>query len=226
MVTAAQTAKAPFIRMVDRYALLLLPVTLVVAGAAWCLTRSHSRARCGCRGDAMSVHPGCAGRLYRRRRAGRPPRHLDQRRRASRDARPRTHGDVRQDGHSDCWRSPPVAVETAPGEDPDEALRLAASLEQASQHVVAAAIVALRWIRASLCRFRRRCARPWGPGSRASSTGEGLRRFASACLWRRAARRVGGQSATAGLLALRPQRFRFSGRAHDRRFAASGRTAP
>jgi RND family efflux transporter MFP subunit len=34
-----------------------------------------------------------------------------------------------------------VAVEPAPGEDPDEALRLAASLEQASHHVVAAAIV-------------------------------------------------------------------------------------
>ena len=35
MVTAAQTAKAPFIRMADRFALLLLPVTLLVAGAAW-----------------------------------------------------------------------------------------------------------------------------------------------------------------------------------------------
>ena len=35
LVTAAQTAKAPFIRMADNYALLLLPVTLVVAGAAW-----------------------------------------------------------------------------------------------------------------------------------------------------------------------------------------------
>ena len=35
-----------------------------------------------------------------------------------------------------------VAVETAPEENPDEVLRLAASLEQASQHVVAAAIVA------------------------------------------------------------------------------------
>jgi heavy metal translocating P-type ATPase len=34
-----------------------------------------------------------------------------------------------------------VAVEAAPGEDPDEALRLAASLEQASQHIAAAAIV-------------------------------------------------------------------------------------
>ncbi len=35
MVTAAQTAKAPFIRLADRYALLLLPVTLLVAGGAW-----------------------------------------------------------------------------------------------------------------------------------------------------------------------------------------------
>jgi cation transport ATPase len=32
---AAQTAKAPFIRLADRYALLLLPLTLIVAGAAW-----------------------------------------------------------------------------------------------------------------------------------------------------------------------------------------------
>ena len=32
MVTAAQTAKAPFIRLADRYALLLLPVTLLLAG--------------------------------------------------------------------------------------------------------------------------------------------------------------------------------------------------
>ena len=35
MVTAAQTAKAPFIRLADRYALLLLPLTLLVAGGAW-----------------------------------------------------------------------------------------------------------------------------------------------------------------------------------------------
>src|SRR6266702_842365 len=34
-----------------------------------------------------------------------------------------------------------VAVETAPGESADEVLRLAGSLEQASHHVVAAAIV-------------------------------------------------------------------------------------
>ncbi len=38
MVDSAQTAKAPFIRIADRYALLLLPVTLLVAGAAWLLS--------------------------------------------------------------------------------------------------------------------------------------------------------------------------------------------
>ena len=38
LVTAAQTAKAPFIRLADRYALLLLPVTILVAGLAWALS--------------------------------------------------------------------------------------------------------------------------------------------------------------------------------------------
>jgi P-type E1-E2 ATPase len=38
MVTAAQTAKAPFIHLADRFALLLLPTTLAVAGAAWFLS--------------------------------------------------------------------------------------------------------------------------------------------------------------------------------------------
>jgi cation transport ATPase len=38
LVTAAQTAKSPFIRLADRYALLLLPVSLGVAGAAWIIS--------------------------------------------------------------------------------------------------------------------------------------------------------------------------------------------
>jgi cation transport ATPase len=38
MVTAAQTTKAPFNRLADRYALLLRSVTLVLAGAAWLLS--------------------------------------------------------------------------------------------------------------------------------------------------------------------------------------------
>ena len=38
LVGAAQTAKAPFIRLADRYALLLLPITLAIAGGAWFLS--------------------------------------------------------------------------------------------------------------------------------------------------------------------------------------------
>ena len=48
MVTAAQTAKAPFIRLADRYALLLLPVTLVVAGGAWLLLGRSDPRRSPC----------------------------------------------------------------------------------------------------------------------------------------------------------------------------------
>src|SRR5664279_4782423 len=38
LVTAAQTAKAPFVRLADRYALIFLPVTLVLAFAAWLIS--------------------------------------------------------------------------------------------------------------------------------------------------------------------------------------------
>ena len=38
MVTAAQTAKAPFIRLADRYALILLPVAVGLAVVAWLMS--------------------------------------------------------------------------------------------------------------------------------------------------------------------------------------------
>jgi cation transport ATPase len=44
MVSAAQTAKGPFIRLADRYALLLLPITLVIAGGAWLFSGDAVRA--------------------------------------------------------------------------------------------------------------------------------------------------------------------------------------
>ncbi|TGP73866.1 heavy metal translocating P-type ATPase, partial [bacterium M00.F.Ca.ET.221.01.1.1] len=44
MVAAAQTAKAPFIRIADRFALLLLPATLLIAGIAWYLSDDPIRA--------------------------------------------------------------------------------------------------------------------------------------------------------------------------------------
>jgi cation transport ATPase len=38
LVTAAQTAKAPFVRLADRYALIFLPVTLALAFIAWLIS--------------------------------------------------------------------------------------------------------------------------------------------------------------------------------------------
>lgn len=44
LVGEAERQRAPFVRMADRYAALLLPVTLVVAGAAWALSGDPVRA--------------------------------------------------------------------------------------------------------------------------------------------------------------------------------------
>lgn len=44
LVQEAEGQRAPFVRMADRYAAILLPVTLVVAGAAWALSGDPVRA--------------------------------------------------------------------------------------------------------------------------------------------------------------------------------------
>ncbi len=44
LVREAEHERAPFVRMADRYAAILLPVTLVVAGAAWALSGDPVRA--------------------------------------------------------------------------------------------------------------------------------------------------------------------------------------
>jgi heavy metal translocating P-type ATPase len=44
LVTEAQTQKAPFVRLADRYALIFVPVTLVLAGLAWVLSGDPVRA--------------------------------------------------------------------------------------------------------------------------------------------------------------------------------------
>lgn len=44
MVEAARQSRAPFVRMADRYALILIPLTLLLAGAAWLLSGDPLRA--------------------------------------------------------------------------------------------------------------------------------------------------------------------------------------
>ena len=142
MVTAAQTAKAPFIRLADRYALLLLPVTLLLAGAAWLLSGDPIRglavlvAATPCplilaAPVAFIAGVSRAARLGILIKGGGPL-----------EALARTHTVMfDKTGTLTVGGARLVAVETAPGENADEVLQLAGSLEQASHHVVAAAIV-------------------------------------------------------------------------------------
>lgn len=142
MVSAAQTAKSPFIRLADRFALLLLPITLAVAGGAWFLSGDPVRALA-----VLVVATPCplilaapvafiAGVAQAAKRGilikGSGPL----------EALARTHTAILdKTGTLTVGGARLVAVEVAPGHNAEEVLRIAASLEQASHHVVAAAIV-------------------------------------------------------------------------------------
>ncbi|MBK5960659.1 heavy metal translocating P-type ATPase [Rhodoplanes elegans] len=143
LVTAAQTAKAPFIRIADRYALLLLPATLALAGLAWALSGDPIRALA-----VLVASTPCPLILAA------PVAFIAGVSQAAR------HGILVKGGGAlealattvtvmfdktgtlTVGGARLVAIETAPGESAAEVLRLAASLEQASHHVVAGAIVA------------------------------------------------------------------------------------
>ena len=166
MVTAAQTAKSPFIRLADRYALLLLPITLVVAGGAWFLSGDPVRglavlvAATPCPLILAAPVAFIAGVAQAARRGilikGSGPLEAL--------ARTRT---VMFDktGTLTVGGARLVAIETAPGESPEQVLQIAGSLEQASHHVVAAAIVGGRyWRRGSAFRFHPKCVRRWALG--------------------------------------------------------------
>ena len=142
MVNAAQTGKAPFIRLADRYALLLFPATLVVAGGAWLLSGDAIRglavlvAATPCplilaAPVAFIAGVAQAARLGILIKGGKPF-----------EALARTHTVMfDKTGTLTIGGARLVAIEVAPGESPDHVLRMAGSVEQASHHVVAAAIV-------------------------------------------------------------------------------------
>ncbi len=142
LVTTAQTAKAPFVRLADRYALIFLPVSLVIAAAAWFASGDVIRslavlvAATPCplilaapvafiAGVAQAARSGIlvkgGGKL---------------------EALARAHTVLfDKTGTLTVGGARLLSVEAAPGEDADNVLLLAASLEQASHHVVAHAIV-------------------------------------------------------------------------------------
>ena len=142
MVSAAQTARSPFIRMADRYALLLLPISLLIASAAWFYAGDPVR------GLAVLVAATPCPLIL-----AAPVAFISGVARAAKrgilvkgsgplEALAQTHTVMfDKTGTLTVGGARLVAIEVAPNQRADDILRLAASLEQASHHVVAMAIV-------------------------------------------------------------------------------------
>lgn len=143
MVTAAQTAKAPFVRMADRYALILLPVTLVIAFVAWRISGDLTRslavlvAATPCPLILAAPVAFIAGVAQAARRG------ILAKGSGALEALARAHTVLfDKTGTLTVGGARLLSIEVAPGKDPDEVLRLGASLEQASHHVLAKTVVA------------------------------------------------------------------------------------
>jgi heavy metal translocating P-type ATPase len=143
MVTAAQTAKAPFVRLADRYALIFLPVTLVIAFLAWLISGDLTRslavlvAATPCPLILAAPVAFIAGVAQAARRGilAKGGGALEELARAHTVLFDKT-------GTLTVGGARLLSVEVAPGEDLEEVLTLGASLEQASHHVLAKAVVA------------------------------------------------------------------------------------
>src|SRR6202051_4845980 len=142
LVTAAQTAKAPFVRLADRYALIFLPVTLALAFVAWLISGDLIRslavlvAATPCPLILAAPVAFIAGVAQAARRGilvkGGGPL----------EALARAHTVLfDKTGTLTVGGARLLSIEVAPGETADEVLMLGASLEQASHHVLASAIV-------------------------------------------------------------------------------------
>ncbi|MDP1881603.1 MAG: HAD-IC family P-type ATPase, partial [Bradyrhizobium sp.] len=142
MVTAAQTAKAPFVRLADRYALVFLPVTLALAFVAWWISGDLLRslavlvAATPCPLILAAPVAFIAG-VARAARRG-----ILVKGGGALEALARAHTVLfDKTGTLTVGGARLLSVEVAPGETAEEVLLLGASLEQASHHVVAGAIV-------------------------------------------------------------------------------------
>lgn len=144
MVAAAQTAKAPFTRLADRFALILLPLTLIVAAAAWLASADPMRGLavlvvatpCPLILAAPVAFLGGVSRAAREGVLMKGSAALEGLARIDTVVFDKTGTLTR--GGADLLQS-----EVAPGRDLDDVLRLLASVEQASHHVVADAVLAL-----------------------------------------------------------------------------------
>ncbi|MCY1043090.1 heavy metal translocating P-type ATPase [Corallococcus sp. bb12-1] len=142
LVRSAQASKAPFVRIADRYALLFVPFTLALAGGAWLLSGDPVRAL-----SVLVVATPCPlilaapvaivsgiSRAARRGVLIKDGAALETLARARTLLFDKT-------GTLTSGQARLTAIETQGTQEPEALLRLSASLEQASQHVIASAIV-------------------------------------------------------------------------------------
>ena len=142
MVSAAQTAKSPFIRLADRYALLLLPVTLAIAGGAWLVSGDSVRALAVLVAATPCPLILAAPVAFISGVARAAKRGILVKGSGPLEALAQTHTVMfDKTGTLTVGGARLVAIEVAPNRRADEVLQLAASLEQASHHIVATAIV-------------------------------------------------------------------------------------
>ena len=142
MVSAAQTARAPFVRMADRYALLLLPLTLITAGGAWYLSGDSIRALAVLVASTPCPLILAAPVAFIAGVAQAAKRGILVKGSGPLEALARTHTVMfDKTGTLTVGGARLVAIEAAPGQSTDQILQIAGSLEQASHHVVAATVV-------------------------------------------------------------------------------------
>jgi heavy metal translocating P-type ATPase len=142
MVSAAQTAKAPFIRLADRYALLLLPLTLVTAGGAWLFSGDPVRALAVLVASTPCPLILAAPVAFIAGVAQAAKRGILVKGSGPIEALAQTHTVMfDKTGTLTVGGARLITIEAAPGHSTEEILRVAASVEQASHHVVAATIV-------------------------------------------------------------------------------------
>jgi heavy metal translocating P-type ATPase len=142
LVQAAQADRAPFTRLADRYAALLLPVTMVIAGAAWAVSGDAVRGLA-----VVVVATPCplilaapialVSGVSRAARQGIIVKGASVIERLG-----RARSVLLDKTGTLTYGAPEIAsVETYDGFSEDELLRLAASVEQLSVHVLAEALV-------------------------------------------------------------------------------------
>ena len=221
MVSAAQAAKSPFIRMADRYALLLLPITLFVAGGAWLFSNDPVRALAVLVAATPCPLILAAPVVFIAGIAQAAKRGILIKGSGPLEALARAHTVMfDKTGTLTVGGARLVAIEAAPGHSTNEILQIAGSLEQASHHVVAAAIVEAAAAKGLKLSLPSKVREAMGSGRRHARRTIDTRGFASNGVRAAQAGSVGGARAAARSVGI--ERIRCRRRPANRRDHAGG----